>query len=134
MLQYHPFQGKLLVSMCSWLPHATETGHWRRHTLWKSPPREQNQTLKPPPPAMLLQRPLLAKLNVAQLQREIISGAQIKFHRPDKRDKLEVEGPQTSNDTFLKYAWKMGDINLGKDTCVLPSSWSTLGNFHHKWK
>lgn len=133
LLQNHTraCQAKLLATVCSWQPHATGTGHWRRHILWKSPPREENNSRKPFPAAMLLQRPLRAKLSTVPEAKEKDWRGPDKFPRANKRD--DVERPQINNDTFLKYSWEMADVYLGKGTCVLPSGWTISGSFHHKW-
>lgn len=122
VLQYHPkaFQGKLLVSMCSWLPKATGTGHWRRPILWKSPSREQNQTLKLLPPAMLLQCPLLAKLNVVPAAKENYFRAQIKFHRTDKATNLKLRGHKSVMTLFSNTVRKWQTCIQGRSLVYYP--------------
>lgn len=55
-------------------------------------------------------------LELRQLQRKKILGAQIKFHRADKRN--HVERPLITNDKFLKCNWEMAAVYLGKGTGV----------------
>lgn len=104
---------------CSWLPHPTGTGHWRRHTLRKSlPENARNQEGKPAyPPAVLLYCPLPTELNTVELQRK---------RGPDQKagkgDTFGIERPQIKKKWHMWYGqMHLGNsryIYLGKDTCV----------------